>query len=357
MRRSSSIELYRCSLMLGICLLHSVGLSAPLCKPVQSALLPCVVGFVFVTGWFGVRLKLSKIFRLVGTAFLCSLVVRLVDIVAFEGNGYDRMGGFNFLSWSKQWWFLNSYLMLMVVAPVLDCAVDCLRSDIIRVRNAAIVACVGILLCTFVFGFASYHFGVTILPQNIVGFFSEPCSFGTFSGIYVVARIIRTCRLSERCTKPLIVFYLCCGMLGVMSGLRWHNSPFSLMVAAAFFFLMKDVSLPSRLAKSIELVAPSMFAVYLLHSHKSIGFVIINRYEEYLCSIGIPLPFVWGISAITIFVTTLLLDAPRRMLIFLLKRPISFAIELCDGVENDLLSRMARFLGLNTSREAKKHDA
>ena len=74
--RISGIELYRALLMFGICLLHTVSQgnggvgSAVVCSVLQA----CVCGFVFISGWFGIRFRPAKLVRLYGVGVFAALV-------------------------------------------------------------------------------------------------------------------------------------------------------------------------------------------------------------------------------------------------------------------------------------------
>ena len=79
--RNASIECYRVLLMLGICLLHSItqgpynkdwfifGVAGP-----SKLLATCVNGFVFISGWYGIRTNFRKIARLYLVGLYCGLV-------------------------------------------------------------------------------------------------------------------------------------------------------------------------------------------------------------------------------------------------------------------------------------------
>ena len=67
--REASIELLRVLLMFGICFLHSVS-AGPLNRAwVANVFMPCVGGFAFISGWFGIRFSARKIMLLYLTVF------------------------------------------------------------------------------------------------------------------------------------------------------------------------------------------------------------------------------------------------------------------------------------------------
>lgn len=54
MGRNASLELFRLVMMFGICLLHAQN-SGYANRYMTNFLAPCTIGFVFISGWFGVR--------------------------------------------------------------------------------------------------------------------------------------------------------------------------------------------------------------------------------------------------------------------------------------------------------------
>ena len=62
-------------------------------------------------------------------------------------------------------------------------------------------------------------------------------------------------------------------------------------------------------------MAPSMFFVYLYHSHFDPGFQMIKSFESVLVKGGLAVPFVWLLTAAVIFAIGVGLDALRRMLV------------------------------------------
>jgi len=64
--RNPGLELYRALLMLGIVAYHVLGQLRPFGRGLENVCDTCVVGFVLISGWFGVRFSWSKAARLVG---------------------------------------------------------------------------------------------------------------------------------------------------------------------------------------------------------------------------------------------------------------------------------------------------
>ena len=85
--RDGNVELFRVLLTFGIVWLHSIGFGMPGKEEwLRSMLLPCVVGFVFISGWYGVRFSFKKIVRLYGVVGYAILIGSLVRCL-WQGGG------------------------------------------------------------------------------------------------------------------------------------------------------------------------------------------------------------------------------------------------------------------------------
>ena len=91
------MELYRVALTLGICLLHSITMTGN--KPgfvmgrVGYLLYSCVIGFVFISGWYGVRLSFRKIGWLVSIWAYVSIVLSLIALSIGDMDIYECVWG------------------------------------------------------------------------------------------------------------------------------------------------------------------------------------------------------------------------------------------------------------------------
>ena len=71
-QRNMSLELMRLCMVFGIVLLHVITQSGylevggPFTRKFINLLYPCVAGFVFLSGYFGIRFSWGKVMRLVG---------------------------------------------------------------------------------------------------------------------------------------------------------------------------------------------------------------------------------------------------------------------------------------------------
>ena len=104
MKRTPQIEVHRCLLMYGICLLHTIGNSLGKDLWASSLLMFCVDGFILISGYFAIHFTWKKVIALECTGIWCAFVA-----CAFEAKYYGGVG-FIVNSWHAflQYWFLIS---------------------------------------------------------------------------------------------------------------------------------------------------------------------------------------------------------------------------------------------------------
>lgn len=306
--RNSGIELLRVILMFGICMCHSVGAGGHIWVPLRNVCMMCTVGFIFITGWFGIHFSLKRIAKLLGIALFALGVVCLEDLCVngeLTENPAKRM---------FQWWFLNAYVALIILSPILNSIVACLVSTDAKLRREAFMSVV--LICCSIYAIA-WPMHCHWMPR--IGFFLTigcPCQFGTICAIYLAARTIRACGVIDRIHFAIPAICLVCsiGLAMYSHKFSYYNSPMDLLFSASLFYFFYKRELNSNKVRSfVYLVAPSMFFVYLYHSHGNPGFEILRLFQTWLVDNGMPVPLGWIITAIVIFVIGVALDFIRRI--------------------------------------------
>ncbi len=179
--RISGVELYRALLMFGICLLHVFSIGGNKVGAWGTGFLrACVCGFVFISGYYGIKFRWKKLFILYGLAAYASVI----STIAFHLYALDECGNLfeRFAVTFRNFWFLNAYAVLMLMSPILNLL---LKEDGKDARTA-LVLCV---ICTVGWSFvAQLPFFRSYLPQgpglhNYSGFM--------FMGIYVISGLWR----------------------------------------------------------------------------------------------------------------------------------------------------------------------
>lgn len=302
MKRNPAIELYRVVLMYGICLFHAVVSCGHNISWVNNLLCPCVVGFVFVSGWFGVRFSWTKIVRLVGLAVLWATVATV-----FEKYYMGVDGGLLAGIWRQatSYWFLNAYILMMCMVPLVE------QIDFNRWQ-----ALVPFFLLVFGLGWLSHVNTFNSILPTLSGL--EPFSGITLFGIYLVARVLRTKRIDERLTAShAFLLFVLTGVAIAVFKFGSYNSPFAVVFATLGFVLFSKIRVRPRLGRIILCLSPSMFAIYLLHvSH--CGLTLMKTMEDNLIQNAVPIAVVYLLVAFAGFIPALCIDLLRRSVLSLI---------------------------------------
>lgn len=303
-KRDAAIEVYRVFLMFLICLLHSVSQGIAQNPYLESGLLWAVCGFVFISGWFGIHFSPSKFLRLFFMGMVCGgIALMLAYIVGLPLNSEAIV----FMTMRQ--WFLCAYLVLMLLAPFINTAIDNLPS----IRNGAIA-----IIILAIWNWLS--------TSRIVNDWGPMTSgLGNYSFImmlivYIAARMIRKCHDKRNFAPESIHFprlEYCILLVFIILMLCWrihlgdYSSPLSLAMASLVFFLFLRIKLKPQLERIILFIAPSMFSIYLIHTNK-LGFTAIKELELLLVRHGIPLLVTIPLTALSVFIVCLGIDLVRR---------------------------------------------
>ena len=300
--RDTGIDAYRCLLMFGICLLHAIvqgGHNVPWAANMFSW---CVTGFAFISGWFGIRFSIGKVLKLYGISLYCATMFVMFDMFVSGGGG-------NFLitiyKMATSQWYLNAYVVVMCIAPIIN-----LASDRITVKELF-----PLLLCAFGWSFATTLPYVGGRVPHAHGL--EAYSFLTLLGAYVAARTLRMLDNNGKLNflqghNAWILMGACLCLMMSALGLNDFNSPFSLLLAGGFLLLMRNLKMPHWLGHAFAWLGPSMFSVYLLHSHEH-AWKYLKVVQDWSLSIGMPLGIAYLVTAMTVFLVCILADVPRRI--------------------------------------------
>lgn len=245
-RRNASIELLRIIFMFGICLIHASSNSV---FPKNIAQ-PSVVGFIFISGYFGVRFRLSKIIGLYVLAIsYCVLSRFAAGDFEFESVVY---------AWGAPWhyWFLHAYAILMTITPMLEKAFE----------GGGLKEAIPYVSVIFLWGYSLLFPSLKDIIPNPEGL--TVTSFMMMLGVYLAARIIRMYKIAQRI--PFSVAVGCSiGLMIVIAFSRFYLCA-NLCIVSFIFVLMlfstfEKIKLSSVVQKVVLAISPSMFGVYILH--------------------------------------------------------------------------------------------
>ncbi len=344
MKRNASMEVLRCLLMLMIVAWHAAvhgiyshGQLAYACADwtLLPFMLTCwhVDAFVAISGWYGIKFKPSKFLRLLCLMAFYSIINYVVAKRFYGGIPFSVDGG----------WFGGCYLMLMLCAPILNQAV------VGRSRMGIVLLLIGVMLQWFPWTTFS----------GIKGSGADAYSLFMLICVYLVSRRASVanvhCSSLHLCLAILFLFLgmMVCGGSYVaykvatkqfVSFLDWqhfsyYNAPHVLLLALVVVVYVGTgrVRVPDWLGSIGVFLAPSMFAVYLMHDVSVYGHDLYLPLQKCMHeSYRLPSFLVLSISTVFTFSVCVGIDLTRRMLLWPFESVITRVLELIDGAYNKL---------------------
>ena len=228
--------------------------------------------FIMISGWFGIRRVWRPMARLVIECAMFGAVALALSLALWHIFPIDHVDGT--WSWHRlwqsmkftNWWYMAHYLMLVLVAPLLEAGLKDIKQ---RTFERVLLA---FLIFNFVFGFAWGY--VNVNGYNVVNFVM----------IYLLARYMRLYpdaivnTIIYRHAIPIIV--VCTGITTLIfladtpshmpghSSMVWHyNSPLVVLESMALLALFVRAK---HTCRHISLVSPYVLGIYLLQSSPDI---------------------------------------------------------------------------------------
>ncbi len=309
MKRDWRIEAFRCLMMFLVVLNHAAeqGGYADGHRWLGNIARICVPGFVFISGYFGLIFSWPHLKKLLGICLYCAVITGLANLSTgktlnwhFIHQCYGEIQGA---------WFIWCYLALMCVTPLINPLFE---------NSSSFKSCVPVLVLCF---FGSYCASTVPVIKHYLPFVNGfgALSLLTFIGIYIIGRLCRVYSIGEKLTLQIYIigFLICVPM--VMVGFHHYCSPFNIGIVILLFSLFTKIS---YMGKKLEMffiyLGPSMLSVYLLHD-SNVGLSILRSWErEYINTGGYYL--VVFIITIVLFIGSLILDLPRRLLFDRIKK-------------------------------------
>lgn len=246
---------------------------------VQSFSAVSVNLFVLISGWFGIKPTLRKGLHLLSVTLFYSILI-FITLSLIKGKDYVTLDSIkNALLLSTGYWFIKSYLFLMILSPALNLLVE-------NVSNKTLGSIIIILFC-----FQTY-FGWTDASFDYHHGFSSLL----FIFLYLLARYVKAYWENVRYSKYLYlsVYAILTAIMTIISfaSTRVPMIPSSL-VRYTFMYLNPIVILSSLSlllyfsklhfkSKTINWVASSVLAVYLIHSNDS----VLPLFGDYIYAIN-----------------------------------------------------------------------
>ena len=282
-RRNSSMELLRIISMLLVMIVHASFLSLGVpsngdCMnnpgisifrfSVESLSVVCVDVFVLLSGYYGIKWHKERITSLIFQVFFFSILVFL-SVGSFSSLELFNLQGVShlFLLNSSDYWFVKSYLILYLFAPLLNSFVETGSS-----RNLKFFILFFFLIQTIygwmsIYGIADFCGGYSAL---------------SFMGLYVLIRYLRyhydfqlksvswqkylLVYFLVTIIQAIVAFFITVNNFPVAGRLFTYTNP--LVILQAFALLMTFANIKPFFNKTINWVSSSCLAVYLLHGNE-----------------------------------------------------------------------------------------
>ena len=317
MARNSSIELLRILSILMIIVLHSIGFNH-CCSTITSSFLGTIGNcgvtiFILISGYYGITRRPEKLFKLRNIASLYILCALLFEFI-MGGNvtPSNIFSGF-FPVISGKYWFLSSYIILMVFATYINKLIDSLKTS-----QLGILAITLILIFYVVPTFLKYSMtsdggkGITymIIIYIIGRYYSRVNFWQSIRRIYYAIAF-----------TLLIVCIIFLNRLQTMTGLVEYfnarhfiysfdadSSLFILLASSCVLFIFLKTNFCNRIINKISL---SVFAVYIMEWYARpflLSYIDITNMNIHIQ------PFAIIAFAIVVFVACAGIDQLRMLL-------------------------------------------
>jgi len=282
--RLSNFELLRLLAMLFVLLMHAIFTSCPLPTKdsvsndgfsemmrmwVSGLTYVNVDVFVLISGWFGMKLSIKAFSNILFQCLFCAIVC-IVGAYCFAPDVLSLPVIVKMLYPGQAWWFVSSYLGLMVISPMLNAFVE--KAGERELRNY--------LLSFYLF---QLIFGLLFLDS---GNFKNGISILSLSFVYILGRYLRLfpCKLNQFNYRTDLFIYFLMGLVwalvhilcpidsssvhfnNVADKFRANSNPVVIVGATYLFLAFSKIKVSSgRLSTTINWFACSCFSIYLFH--------------------------------------------------------------------------------------------
>ncbi len=300
----------------------------------------CIMGvntYVLITGFF-LSKKTAKISRMLGLicqvyfyTILISLAMILVGSYSLgDGDSLYRIVQYLFPISSEHYWFITAYVIMYVLSPVLNAAIETLTKKQMKT----------VIIGLLIWFSAIKSFVPVMFPTDRHGY-----DFGWFVVLYLIAAYIRKYDLVlfYDAKRSAAVFFISVAIIALMSigfyyinlfrgGFIYYSGvPFdynfiftltgSLGIFSFFrFFKMRE----GRFADAVRFIAPLTFGVYLLHMHLEIRDRWVGWLEHLMGEVPMDnvVLFAWNQlwSVLIVFAAGIFVDWIRKMIFDFLGR-------------------------------------
>ncbi len=331
--RNVNSDLYRILMTWGIVLIHVLGVGKYTNSSLSHLYGWTLCGFMFISGFYGVKCLPSKFIRLLGTALFVTFCLVTISIFytpfLLENTNYWS----NISICMRGYWYVWSYCILLILSPIFN-------SFFKNASSAEIIqSLIPILFFAFIW---NYLVEIPIL-QNIVPHFrgAGSMSFVALVCVYYIAMILKKFPIWKTGVLfNLSIFFMCSVFAAVFKHGRSMTSPLIIATVISSFILIQKIKIPPRLTHIIDYLTPSMFSVYLYHAtvpgFNFIGYLKVTLIDNY----GVNIYITYCVVTIIVFLLCICLDIPRRICAYYLKNIMDYKLKIIDNSYNKILQKI-----------------
>ena len=258
-----------------------------------------VTGFVLISGYFGVKLKISRILSLWFQTTTYALFSILVIYIFFEGSFIKKTIDAPLMLFDGCWWFVTDYLILMLLSPFLNAGVDILNK-----RQLLFI----ILVISFImYGAEWFHAKDASMPLLL------------FFNTYLVGRYIKLYPIKFALKFKYSIFIISLSLLilepmilhaiGLDEKMKFVSGNFNVLVLITDITLLQICLSQQKIGKG-NFLTRNVLAIYLIHESE-FGRRILH---ENIFYDGRAIDFVFMLSVVVIVVVSVLIEELRRYL-------------------------------------------
>lgn len=279
----------------------------------QSLSIVCVNLFIFISGWFGMKLSIKGLANLLFQCFFflfgSYIILLLLGLISFSIKDVASC-----LMLNSSMWFVKAYLGLYIISPVLN----------IFIKHSSQKQFKNILLSFFIFQ-SLYGW---LFPGVIT--FSGGYSTISFIGLYLLARYVRLypMKMFEMNKKSDLCVYLITSLLisiisftplylnisyaqYIASIQYYYCSPIVVLASLYLFLFFVKLKLDNSF---INWIAASSFSVFLLHANDYILPYFVEGVKYINMSFELPMSCMCiCVYLLIIFVVSVMIDQLRKL--------------------------------------------
>lgn len=288
----------------------------------ESASIVCVNIFILISGWFGIKFSYKGLMNFLFQClyFICGLYIGAV-LLGYANWTITTMASCLILLKSN--WFVLSYIGLYILAPALNIFIE--KASKLQYKN--------LLILFFIF---QTIYGWTGTTKWIMAGYST----FSFIGLYLLAGYVRKYGWTFVTNWGGLIYVLTIPIISIcywfMKKYNIHGDMYAyinpLVILASLGIVSSFHKIQIRHSKTINWIAASSFAVFLLHFDPQFSLIIYkptinalyNNYQGATC-----LLMLFGFLC-CVFLISVILDQPRRWLWSIFQRKHNHMLKTTD---------------------------